>query len=640
MCAFSALAQSPESFNYQAVIRNSDGEIVSNENIGIQFRLLSGSTSGNAVYQETFNVETTNNGLITLKIGTGNSVSGDFTTIDWSEGQYFIETSIDLDGGSQFEVLGTSQLLSVPYALYAKTSGSSIPGPQGEPGEDGKTVLSGALDPTTEGEDGDFFINTSSNEIFGPKTSGSWGIGTSLIGASGANGNDGADGNDGIDGADGIDGSNGADGKTILNGTTNPSVEGVDGDFYINISSNEIFGPKSSGSWGSGTSLVGISGADGNDGADGKTILNGTADPTTEGVDGDFYINTTSDQIFGPKTSGSWGIGTSLIGADGNDGSNGTNGSTVLNGSVDPTTEGVDGDFYINTTSNQIFGPKTSGAWGSATSLNGADGSDGSNGSDGSTILNGTIDPTTEGADGDFYINTSTNEIFGPKAAGAWGSGTSLVGPEGAQGPAGMGGGSNATYRWATFSTYSNGGSGSWAFNNDPSMFGGVNPSNWTDASALAADLSSDKEILRTLFQRKGYATGNAMIFNDELASFSSTNGRVALVLFRINNTTGSPIVWNPTVWYSAYAAWGERASGALNGVTILNEGDIGNRTVSITIPPNRVSTIIFVSTSGQPSISVGMRLCRLGFSNNSLNLPAGLEFVDDLDTATGGWEQ
>jgi hypothetical protein len=103
----------------------------------------------------------------------------------------------------------------------------------------------------------------------------------------------------------------------------------------------------------------------------------------------------------------------------------------------------VDGDFYINTASNFIFGPKATGVWPSGTSIvgsqgdpgeagaPGAPGADGADGADGKTILYGAIDPTTEGVDGDFYINTASNFIFGPKAAGVWPAGTSIVGPKG-----------------------------------------------------------------------------------------------------------------------------------------------------------------------------------------------------------------
>ena len=185
---------------------------------------------------------------------------------------------------------------------------------------------------------------------------------------------------------------------------------------------------------------TGPAGADGADGADGKTVLSGAVDPTTEGVDGDFYINTTSWEIFGPKTAGVWGTGSSLIGPQGDtgatgpagaDGAAGADGRTVLSGAVDPTTEGVDGDFYINTTSWEIFGPKTGGNWATGTDLIGATGAQGpagADGADGKTVLSGSVDPTTEGVDGDFYINTTSWEIFGPKTGGSWGTGVPVSG--------------------------------------------------------------------------------------------------------------------------------------------------------------------------------------------------------------------
>ena len=111
----------------------------------------------------------------------------------------------------------------------------------------------------------------------------------------------------------------------------------------------------------------------------------------------------------------------------GNTGNTGASGRTILNGSGPPTgsTGGNVGDFYIDTTNNNIYGPKESGGWvGSETSLVGPAGSDGK------TVLNGTSDPNTEGSAGDFYINTDSNEIFGPKDENnGWGDGTSLVGP-------------------------------------------------------------------------------------------------------------------------------------------------------------------------------------------------------------------
>jgi len=136
-------AQSPEKMSYQAVIRNTSDALVTNTQVGMQISILQGSASGTAVYVETQTPTTNTNGLVSFEIGTGTVVSGNFTAIDWSNGPYFIKTETDLAGGTNYTITGTSQLLSVPYALHAKTaetlSGSSYYVGQliGTNGEDG-----------------------------------------------------------------------------------------------------------------------------------------------------------------------------------------------------------------------------------------------------------------------------------------------------------------------------------------------------------------------------------------------------------------------------------------------------------------------------------------------------------------------
>jgi hypothetical protein len=117
--AFAALTinvwgQSPEAFKYQAVVRDASQSVLSNQAVGMQFTLLQGSTSGTVVYQETFASTSNAYGLVNLEIGTGTVVIGTFATIDWSAGPYFIETAMDVSGGSSYAVMGASQLLSSP----------------------------------------------------------------------------------------------------------------------------------------------------------------------------------------------------------------------------------------------------------------------------------------------------------------------------------------------------------------------------------------------------------------------------------------------------------------------------------------------------------------------------------------------
>lgn len=134
----------------------------------------------------------------------------------------------------------------------------------------------------------------------------------------------------------------------------------------------------------------GVPGNQGNPGADGKSVLNGSGVPSSGlGTNGDFYIDTTADDIYGPKTGGVWGSPTSLIGPQGPAGSTGAAGKTVLNGAGVPSSGlGTNGDFYINTSANTIYGPKTAGAWGSPTSLVGPQGPTGNTGPQGIPGLN------------------------------------------------------------------------------------------------------------------------------------------------------------------------------------------------------------------------------------------------------------
>mgnify|MGYP001060114682 CR=1 FL=1 len=127
-------AQSPEKISYQAVIRNADNELVSNKVVGMQISILQGAADGNTVYVETHTPSTNVNGLVSIEVGAGTVVSSAFASIDWADGPFFIKTETDPTGGTNYTITGTSQLLSVPYALYTKTSGSSIPWPSGPVG--------------------------------------------------------------------------------------------------------------------------------------------------------------------------------------------------------------------------------------------------------------------------------------------------------------------------------------------------------------------------------------------------------------------------------------------------------------------------------------------------------------------------
>ncbi|WP_291285430.1 hypothetical protein [Flavobacterium sp.] len=115
-------AQAPQKMSYQSVIRKTDGTLVAGTLVSIKTSILAGSASGTASYVETQTATTNSNGLATIEIGGGTAVTGTFAGINWGAGSHFIKTEIDPTGGSNYTISGTSQLLSVPYALYAGSS--------------------------------------------------------------------------------------------------------------------------------------------------------------------------------------------------------------------------------------------------------------------------------------------------------------------------------------------------------------------------------------------------------------------------------------------------------------------------------------------------------------------------------------
>ena len=178
--------QAPEAFKYQAVIRDGGNLILTDQAVGMRLSIQQGSIGGTSVYTETFTSTSNGYGLVNLEIGTGISTD-DFAIIDWVNGPYFMETAVDLTGGITYEVMGTSQLMSVPYALYAKTSGNGE-GPQGPAGVQGSQGIQGIAG--IDGQNGVDGINGADGSA-GPQ------------GLQGPAGETGINGNDGVDGITG-----------------------------------------------------------------------------------------------------------------------------------------------------------------------------------------------------------------------------------------------------------------------------------------------------------------------------------------------------------------------------------------------------------------------------------------------------
>lgn len=123
----SSFAQAPNKMSYQAVIRNSSNALVSNQVIGMRISILQGGVNGTEVYTETQTPTTNANGLVSIAIGNGTVVSGTFSSIDWANGPFFIQTETDPSGGTSYTITGTSELLSVPFALYAAHADGTLP---------------------------------------------------------------------------------------------------------------------------------------------------------------------------------------------------------------------------------------------------------------------------------------------------------------------------------------------------------------------------------------------------------------------------------------------------------------------------------------------------------------------------------
>src|SRR5690554_2425853 len=250
-------AQSPDKMSYQAVIRNESNVLVANQQVGIRISILQGSTTGSAVYIETQLPLTNDNGLASLQIGEGDIVFGAFSDIDWENGPFFIKTAVDPLGGIDYSITGTSQLLSVPYALYAKTSGSSIPGPQGPAGNDGAQGPMGPQGPA--GNDG-------AQGAMGPQ---------------GPAGNDGAQGPMGPQGPVGNDGAQGAQGNGITS-----TLDNGDGTITFVYDDGTSF---------TTSDLTGPQGPAGNDGSNIITMTTADRDALTSPAIGMTIFNTTDN---------------------------------------------------------------------------------------------------------------------------------------------------------------------------------------------------------------------------------------------------------------------------------------------------------------------------------------------------------
>ncbi|MBK8657896.1 MAG: collagen-like protein [Bacteroidetes bacterium] len=227
-------AQVPQAMNYQAVARNASGQELVNQAVNLRLSILDGGPTGSPVYVETQSTATNSLGLFTVSVGQGTVISGVFSAINWSTGSKYLKVEADITGGTNYVTFGNSQLLSVPYALYAANGGggggatgpTGPQGPAGANGAQGPQGIQGVTGPTgptgLQGSGGGPTGPTGPQGIQGPAGS---------AGPAGPTGNPGTNGTNGTNGATGATGPTGPTGVTGAGGgATGPTgPQGVAG---------------------------------------------------------------------------------------------------------------------------------------------------------------------------------------------------------------------------------------------------------------------------------------------------------------------------------------------------------------------------------------------------------------------------
>jgi hypothetical protein len=254
-------AQAPQSISYQAVVRDNLGTIQPNHDVGMRFTIQDG-IEGNILYQETSHLVSNTFGLITHGIGRGTPVTGTFASIPWGSVSAWLLVDMDINGGTNYTPMGASQLLSVPYALFAATGNQ---GPQGEKGDKGDQG-----DPGAKGDKGD-------------------------------QGEKGDTGNPGPPGINGTSGTNGTNGAVWFTGSGIPAGSlGVNGDLYLDNDTGNYYLKTGSVTWTLQGSLKGPPGS-------GSGLADGSAAGNTTYWSGSSWVVNSSNLY---NNGGNIGIGT------------------------------------------------------------------------------------------------------------------------------------------------------------------------------------------------------------------------------------------------------------------------------------------------------------------------------------------
>jgi hypothetical protein len=372
MYTFLVNAQVPQKMSYQAVVRNSNNQLIQNNAVGMRISILQGSENGNAVYVETHVPIANGNGSVTIEIGNGTVVSGVFSAIDWSNGLYWIQTEVDPQGANGYSITGVSQLLTVPFAFYSDYSSTAGNG----------------IESISDNGNGTLTFNYLDGSSY------TTGVLSGLAGANGLNGQDGlsayqiwvnagntgteadflnslqgSQGLQGVTGMNGINGQNGVDGLSAYQIWINSGNTGTEADFLI--------------------SLQGSQGTAGTNGIDGLPGLNGINGLSAYQI----WINsgnTGTEADFLNSLQGAQGLaGTN--GVDGLPGLNGINGLSAYQIWINSGNTGTESDFL-----NSLKGSQ------GAAGTNGIDGLPGLNGINGLSAYQIWINSGNTGTEADF----------------------------------------------------------------------------------------------------------------------------------------------------------------------------------------------------------------------------------------------
>ena len=337
-----SFAQAPQAINYQGVARNAAGKPYPNQNVALQISIHANTATGNIIYKEAHAATTNTIGLYALQIGRGTSTVGTFSAIAWGTSSFYMEVEMDINGGANYVSAGTTELISVPYALYAQTAGSSIPGPQGPVGAQGPIGLTGATG--AQGIQG----LTGATGPQGP------------IGSTGATGSVGATGATGPQGTQGVAGTNGTNGTNGQNTLVNTTAEPT-GTNCANGGTKVEYGLDANNN---GTLEVGEVNASLT-----KYVCNGNPTPSGIGFSGVLYFLTPSTNTF-TIPAGISKIWVKAMGAGGGGGGGNLSGGCGGGGGAGCYAEG-----FINVTQGQAYSITVgAGGAGGATNISGSAG--------------------------------------------------------------------------------------------------------------------------------------------------------------------------------------------------------------------------------------------------------------------------